>query len=795
MSFLAGLNDPQRQAVDHHEGPLLVVAGAGSGKTRALTHRIAHLIGEHGADASQILAVTFTNKAAREMKERLELLLAQRLAQSQFGQPWSTLPPVEQRQLRSRIYREVTKELWIGTFHALFARMLRYDIDKFKDKEGLTWTKQFSIYDEADAQSLVKEIVTQELQLDPKRFEPKKVRWAISNAKNQGWLPDQLEANAEGQRGKLTADVYRRYRKALAANNALDFDDLLLMPVQLLQQHEQVRNYWHRRFRHVLVDEYQDTNRTQYDLIKLLVTDGKDPQNFDDWAGRSVFVVGDADQSIYSFRAADFTILMGFQDDFGDQASDEVTRTMVKLEDNYRSTATILEAANALIANNSERIEKVLRPTRGQGELISLTRCDDEIAEAEVVVHRFRTLEAANPELSWGDMAVLYRTNAQSRAMEESLVRWGIPYLVVGGLRFYDRREIKDLLAYLRLLINPADTVSLLRVINVPKRGIGKTTIQRLTDAANQLGIPLWDVVSDPEAVRSLGGRSAKGLLQFCDLVNDLQARSREAAPSELLQQVMEKSGYVSELIADGTDEAEERRRNLQELVNAALQYQEENEEGDLEGFLSTAALSSDVDSKDTAADRVTLMTLHSSKGLEFPVVCLVGLEQGLFPSYRSLDDPASLEEERRLCYVGITRAKERLFLSHASERRLWGGMREAAVPSVFLSELPEELVQGDLPQSGGAALRRERRLERLTRVDRDKPLSAPANAVRRRQAGPAPGRSWQVGDRVMHASFGVGEITHTFGSGEKVSIAVKFVGMGPKILDPRLAPIEPSRD
>ena len=632
MSFLAGLNDAQRRAVDHHEGPLLVVAGAGSGKTRALTHRIAHLIGEHGADPAQILAVTFTNKAAREMKERLELLLAQRLAQSQYGQPWSTLPPVEQRQLRSRIYREVTKELWIGTFHALFARMLRYDIDKFKDAEGLTWTKQFSIYDEADAQSLVKEIVTQELQLDPKRFEPKKTRWAISNAKNQGWLPDQLEANAEGQRGKLTADVYRRYRKALAANNALDFDDLLLLPVQLLQQNEQVRSYWHRRFRHVLVDEYQDTNRTQYDLIKLLVTDGKDPQDVEDWSGRSVFVVGDADQSIYSFRAADFTILMGFQDDFGDQAPDDSTQTMVKLEENYRSTATILEAANALIANNSERIDKVLRPTRGEGELITLTRCDDEIAEAEAVVHRMRTMEAANPELSWGDMAVLYRTNAQSRAIEESLVRWGIPYIVVGGLRFYDRREIKDLLAYLRLLVNPADTVSLLRVINVPKRGIGKTTIQRLTDAANQLGIPLWDVVSDPEAVRSLGGRSAKGLLQFCDLVNDLKARSRDVAPSELIQQVMEKSGYVSELIADGTDEAEERRRNLQELVNAALQYQEENEEGDLEGFLATAALSSDADNKDTAADRVTLMTLHSSKGLEFPVVCLVGLEQGLVP-------------------------------------------------------------------------------------------------------------------------------------------------------------------
>ncbi|MFL2671888.1 MAG: UvrD-helicase domain-containing protein [Prochlorococcaceae cyanobacterium] len=784
MSFLAGLNDAQRRAVDHHEGPLLVVAGAGSGKTRALTHRIAHLIGEHGADPAQILAVTFTNKAAREMKERLQLLLAQKLAQSQFGQPWGTLPAVEQRQLRSRIEREVIKELWIGTFHALFSRLLRFDIDKFKDPEGLCWTKQFSIYDEADAQSLVKEIVTQELQLDPKRVEPKKIRWAISNAKNQGWLPDQLEANSEGQRGKLTADVYRRYRKALAANNALDFDDLLLLPVQLLQQNEQVRSYWHRRFRHVLVDEYQDTNRTQYDLIKLLVTGGQDPQLYNEWNGRSVFVVGDADQSIYSFRAADFTILMGFQQDFGDQAADDATRTMVKLEENYRSTATILEAANALIANNSERIDKVLRPTRGEGELISLTRCDDEIAEAEAVVHRMRMLDAAHPELSWGDMAVLYRTNAQSRAIEESLVRWRIPYVVVGGLRFYDRREIKDVLAYLRLLINPADSVSLLRVINVPRRGIGKTTIQRLNDAANQLAIPLWDVVSDGEAVRSLGGRSAKGLLQFCELINGLREQAQVAPPSELIQQVLEKSGYLRELITEATDEAEERRRNLQELVNAALQYQEENEEGDLEGFLASAALASDADSKDTAADRVTLMTLHSSKGLEFPVVCLVGLEQGLFPSYRSLDDPASLEEERRLCYVGITRAKERLFLSHASERRLWGGMREPAVPSIFLAELPEALVQGDIPRSGGAALRREQRLERLTRVDR---------AEAQPKARVSAARSWSVGEKVIHANFGEGEVTHTFGSGEKISIAVKFIGMGSKILDPRLAPIEPA--
>jgi len=796
MSFLAGLNDAQRRAVDHATGPLLVVAGAGSGKTRALTHRIAHLIGYHGVDPGTLLAVTFTNKASREMKERLELLLAQSLAQRQFGQPWGTLPPVEQKQLRSRVHREVIKDLWIGTFHALFARLLRFDIDKYKDLEGLSWTRQFTIYDENDAQSLVKEIVTQELGLDPKRFEPKKVRWAISNAKNQGWLPDQLEANAEGQRERKVAEAYRRYRRALAANNALDFDDLLLLPVELLRQNDEIRHYWHRRFRHVLVDEYQDTNRTQYELLKLLVADGQDPGAIREWKDRSVFVVGDADQSIYSFRAADFKILMGFQADFGDGAADDATRTMVKLEDNYRSTATILQAANALIAHNSERIDKVLRPTRGEGEPISLTRCDDEIAEAEAVVHRMRMLKAAHPELAWGDLAVLYRTNAQSRALEEALVRWGIPYLVVGGLRFYDRREIKDIVAYLRLLVNPADSVSLLRVLNVPRRGIGKTTIERLSDAANQLGVPLWEVVSDAEAVRSLAGRSAKGLLRFGELVRDLRQRLESAPPAELVQRVMEQSGYLAELIAEASDEAEDRRRNLNELVNAALQYQEENEESSLEGFLASAALAGDADDKNTAAEKVVLMTLHASKGLEFPVVFLVGMEQGLFPSYRSLDDPAALEEERRLCYVGLTRARERLFLSHACERRLWGGMREPAMPSLFLSELPEELLQGDIPRSGGAALRREQRLDRLTRVDRAESrqvasggaASAPSNAVRRRR----PAHTWAVGDQLRHSSFGVGRVTHLFGSGEKISLAVRFPGLGPKILDPRLAPIEP---
>ena len=798
-NFLEGLNEEQSIAVKHLNGPLLVLAGAGSGKTRALTHRIAHLITEYNVDSSEILAVTFTNKAAREMKDRLELLLAKRLAKTEFGTTWDNLQLIDQRQLRNRIYQEITKELWIGTFHALFARLLRFDIDKFNDNEGLKWTRQFSIYDETDAQSLIKEIVTQDLQLDPKRFEPKKIRWAISNAKNQGILPNQYEQSAEGYRAKITAKTYQLYRKALAANNALDFDDLLLIPVELLKQNEEIRNYWHQRFKHVLVDEYQDTNWTQYELLKLLVTNGVEPSSFNKWNNRSVFVVGDADQSIYSFRAADFRILMGFQQDFGDKNVDQLSSTIVKLEDNYRSTSTILDAANALIANNKERIEKILKATRGEGDLIKLTRCDDEIAEAEAVVHRLRIINAANAKLHWGDMAILYRTNAQSRAIEESLVRWSIPYIVVGGLRFYDRREIKDILAYLKLMVNPSDSVSLLRIMNVPKRGIGKTTVQKLTDAASQLGIPLWDLINDAEALRSLAGRSVKGLLQFTDLINNLRSKIINTEPALIIQLVMEKSGYLNELIATATDEAEERRRNLQELVNAALQYQEENESADIEGFLATAALASDADNKNTANDRVTLMTLHSSKGLEFPVVCLVGMEQGLFPSYRSLDDASSIEEERRLCYVGITRAKEILYLFHASERRMWGGMREPAIPSSFLSEIPEYLIEGDIPLAGGTSLRRDRHLDRLTRIDRESHQTnnfetlkqKPSNAVRRKYAGPSPGKAWSVGDKVLHNSFGKGEVTHSFGAGEKMSLAIKFEGVGSKILDPRLAPIQ----
>ena len=488
--FLAQLNSAQRQAVEHYCGPLLVVAGAGSGKTRALTFRIANLIQTHRVNPENILAVTFTNKAAREMKERIEKLFAQQIARDRYGQPFETLRPDEQTRLQSEVYRDTIKYAWIGTFHSLCARILRFDIEKYRDPQGHQWTKSFTIFDESDVQSVIKEIVIKKLNLDDKKFQPRQVRYAISNAKNQGLDPDEFQKTEPNYRGRAIAEVYRQYQAALAANNALDFDDLIRLPVQLFLQNEQVLDYWHRKFRHILVDEYQDTNRTQYDLIRLLVTNGQAANEMEEWGDRSVFVVGDADQSIYSFRAADFTILLDFQQDFGDGLDDDDTRTMVKLEENYRSRENILQVANDLIELNTERIDKVLKPTRGAGDPIVCHRAENEVFEADFVVSQIRELVESNPDISWQDFSVLYRTNAQSRAFEEVLVRTGTPYTMVGGLRFYDRKEIKDILAYLRLLTNPADTVSLKRIINVPRRGIGKTTLDKLDTAANQLGMP-----------------------------------------------------------------------------------------------------------------------------------------------------------------------------------------------------------------------------------------------------------------------------------------------------------------
>ncbi len=776
QEFLSLLNSSQRQAVEHYCGPLLVVAGAGSGKTRALTFRIANLVLHHHVDPENILAVTFTNKAAREMKDRIEKLFAEQQARREFGKPLDALPPQQQTRLKSQIYKTITKNLWIGTFHALCSRILRFDVEKYQDSSGRKWDRNFSIFDESDAQSLIKEIVTQKLNLDDKKFDPKSMRYAISNAKNKSLSPQDLEKEQPNYRGRVIANVYSLYQDTLAANNALDFDDLILMPVQLFRQNEQVRAYWHNRFRHILVDEYQDTNRTQYDLIRLLTTNGEDSQHFNNWEHRSVFVVGDADQSIYSFRAADFTILMGFQSDFGDGLPDDDTRSMVKLEENYRSTENILEVANQLIDNNTERIDKVLKPTRGAGEAIYLYRADDETTEAEFVVGQIRQLESRHPELHHGKFAILYRTNAQSRAIEEILTRHQVPYKVVGGLRFYDRKEIKDVLAYLRAIANPFDTISLLRVINTPRRGVGKTTIDSLLKAAQELNVPLWEILTDETSVKALAGRSAKGVMQFSQMIQKWRGEIDSHSGSQVVQGVLEDSGYVKELTDQGTDEAEERLRNVQELYNAVLQFEEDNEDNSLIAFLANASLASDLDNLEEEAKQVSLMTLHSSKGLEFPVVFLVGLEQGLFPNYRSMEDPAALEEERRLCYVGITRAQERLFISYARERRLYGN-REPASPSLFLSELPRELIESNvaaaLPSRWG------------------KPIAEIRNNASTRNLPNIHESDWSIGDRLIHRAFGAGEVTRIFGAGNKICLAVKFPGLGQKIVDPKLTPLE----
>jgi DNA helicase-2/ATP-dependent DNA helicase PcrA len=773
IDFLISLNPSQRRAVEHFCGPLLVVAGAGSGKTRALTYRIANLILQHRVDPENILAVTFTNKAAREMKERIQKIFTEHLAIAEFGERFELLPEYEQMQLKSRVWRTYIKDLWCGTFHSLFTRILRFDIEKYQDKKGRRWQRNFSIFDESDAQTLVKEIVTKQLNLDERKFEPRYVRYAISNAKNQGLSPQDLEEEQPNYRGRVIAEVYSYYQDKLAENNALDFDDLILMPVKLFQQNEQVLAYWHNKFRHILVDEYQDTNRTQYELLRLLVTGGETKKSNWQWRDRSIFVVGDADQSIYSFRMADFTILLDFQQDFGDGLPDEDTRTMVKLEENYRSCENILQAANQLIENNTQRIDKILRATRGAGEQIFFYKADDEIAEAEFVINQIRTLKQQNPELNWDSFAILYRTNAQSRPFEDILVRYQIPYTVVGGLKFYDRKEIKDILAYLRIIANPADTISLLRVINTPRRGIGKATIDALTNAAQQLGTTLWEILSDETSVNTLAGRSAKAVNNFTQMISRWQEKVEILPVSELLQQVLEDSGYVQDLTNQGTDEAEDRLQNIQELFNAVQQFQEENEEVTLGAFLSSTAISSDLDNLKEGETGVSLMTLHASKGLEFPVVFLVGLEQGLFPNYRSLNDPKLLEEERRLCYVGITRAQERLFLSHARERRLYGN-REPAMRSQFLDELPEELL----------AIHHPSKLTYTKGVSNKtfQPLTT---------GKPSSAENWQVGDRVFHQKFGEGKVTHVFGSGRKISLAIKFDHLGQKIIDPLVAQLQ----
>ena len=632
--YLEGLNDAQREAVLQSEGPLLVVAGAGSGKTRVLTHRVAHLLAACGVKPNEILAITFTNKAAGEMRTRLEGLLG-----------------------------GVTRAIWILTFHAACGRILR------REAERLGYRSNFTIYDQADQVRLTKACL-EELERDPKRFVPRGIHAQISNAKNQLVGPDEYMARVSSFYDQTVAEVYQLYQRRLHGSNAVDFDDLLMLTVEILERFPDAAKKWRKAFRYVLVDEYQDTNHAQYRLLQLLVADHE-----------NICAVGDPDQSIYAFRGADIRNVLEFERDFPG------ART-IALEQNYRSTNTILRAANGVIANNRERKEKNLWSDLGDGDPVRVLEVEDEHAEARFVAAE--VAQRIEEGFSGREIAVFYRTNAQSRVLEDVLVRQGVPYQVIGGPRFYERAEIKDAVAYLQVMDNPADAVSLLRIANRPRRGVGDTTLTRLQLWAEANGTALYEALGHAEAA-GVGGASLRAVNTLQTLLQSLRAQSQELSVAELVQRVLEQSGYLESLEAERTIEARGRIENLQELVGVAQEYAEQAEQPSLSEFLQQISLFSDQDTIREEQSLVTLMTLHNAKGLEFGAVFMIGMEEGIFPHARSVEEQG-IEEERRLAYVGMTRAKEQLTLTHASSRSLWGS-RAYNLPSRFLDELPQEEV------------------------------------------------------------------------------------------------------
>ncbi len=695
--LLAGLNPAQREAVLHVDGPLLVVAGAGSGKTRVLTHRVAHLIGAHGIKPNEILAITFTNKAATEMRERLERMLGR-----------------------------TARAIWILTFHAACGRMLR------REAERIGYRSSFTIYDQADQVRLVKGCL-EELGKDPKRFTPRGIHAQISNAKNQLVTPKEYTARVSSFWDQTVAEVYELYQRRLFRSNAVDFDDILMLTVQVLERFPEARERWQAAFRHILVDEYQDTNHAQYRLLQLLAE-----------KHRNVFAVGDPDQSIYAFRGADIRNILDFERDFGGAG-------VVALEQNYRSTNRILEAANAVIDNNRDRKPKQLWSELGEGDPVEAIEVEDEHAEARFVAAEIARLVESG--MSAAEIAVFYRTNAQSRVLEDVLVRQGVPYQVIGGPRFYERAEIKDAVAYLAVLNNPDDAVSLMRIANRPRRGIGDTSIQRLVSHADALGISLWDATADPEAA-GVATASSRAIRGFRTVMESLMSAAQELEVDELVRAVLDRSGTLEAYEAERTIEARGRIENLEELVGSAQEYRRRVEEPSLSGFLEEVQLQSDQDTLASDEGQVTLMTIHNAKGLEYRVVFLIGMEEGIFPHSRSIEDN-EVEEERRLAYVGMTRAMERLTLTHATARSLYG-RREYNLPSRFLDELP-------------AAVERERL----------RPASWAGYAQSPRQITPREERdlpSLSTGDSVRHGSLGEGVITRIEPGG---IVTVRFAADG----------------
>ena len=724
--LIADLNPPQREAVEHGEGPLLMLAGAGSGKTRALTHRIAYLVATGQARPSEILAITFTNKAATEMRERVE-----------------------------RLVGGVSRLMWVMTFHSACARILR------SDAERLGYKRAFTIYDQADSLRMVKRCMA-EFDVDPKRFAPRAVQAQISSAKNR--LLD-AEAYREEQSSffeETVADVFGLYEKRMHEANAMDFDDLLVRTVDLLELNADIRDRYQRAFRWVLVDEYQDTNRAQYRLLQLLCEQH-----------RNLTVVGDESQSVYSFRNADIRNILDFERDYPDA-------TVVKLEQNYRSTQTILEASNAVIAQNRDRKPKNLWTEGDRGDSIQVAELDDEHAEARYVAAEVERL-CAEEGIARDEVAVFYRVNAQSRVLEDTLVRFELPYQVIGGTKFYDRAEIKDAVAYLQFLANPADAVSFQRIVNSPRRGIGQQTEARLISHANTTGADVWDVIREAERVPGLGAAAQRAVRRFADVMVALRDRAESSASvAELLDAVLRESGYLEALEAERTIEAEGRAENLQELVGVAQEFDANREvEGDsdvrpLDEFLAQISLLSDQDSMREGESLITLMTLHNAKGLEYEAVFIIGCEEGVFPHSRSIEE-GNLEEERRLCYVGLTRAKQQLYLTCARRRNLFGGHGHN-LPSRFLTELPDELVarQVSAPRTGWSGARGGER-EAVLGGSFGSGGGLPDTDDLRKQPSPSLVQ-FRTGDDVIHASFGEGVVT----SVEPGSVVVvRFAGDG----------------
>lgn len=746
--LLQGLNKEQKEAVQQTDGPLLIMAGAGSGKTRVLTQRIAYLMVEKGVNPYNILAITFTNKASREMKERIGAVMG-----------------------------GAAEDVWISTFHSMCVRILRRDIDR------LGYNRNFTILDPTDQQSVVKGIL-KDKNIDPKKFEPRAILNTISSAKNELIDADEYEKQAGNYFDQTIADVYKEYQRRLRKNSALDFDDLIMITIQLFTRVPEVLTFYQRKFQYIHVDEYQDTNRAQYQLVKMLA------QRF-----QNLCVVGDSDQSIYRWRGADIANILSFEKDYP-------RAKVILLEQNYRSTKTILDAANKVIQNNSNRKPKNLWTDNDEGMKLSYYRADSEQTEAQYVTGKILELKKQDNR-KFSDFAILYRTNAQSRVMEEMLLKSNIEYSIVGGIKFYDRKEIKDLLAYLRLIANLDDDISLQRVINVPKRGVGATSVDKIGRFADMADVSMFEALKDLDLI-GLSPKISKAVTEFRQLIKNLHDMQEYLSVTELVEQVIEKSGYRDMLVAEKSLETQSRLENIDEFLSVTKSFEESQDDKSLIAFLTDLALVADIDRSDEdeekSSDSVILMTLHSAKGLEFPVVFLMGMEEGVFPHSRSLMEEEEMEEERRLAYVGITRAEEQLFITNAQMRTLFGQTKMNPV-SRFIKEIPEELIdtvevgngresQSTLNTPFGSSRSGGYGGMRSTTSSYGAPTRPP---VKRPQVNNAATQSsWSVGDKAEHGKWGTGTVVSVKGSGDGLELDIAFPApTGVKRLMAKYAPIQ----